>query len=134
MLHEPNPPKMKAIQFKSLHFSKRLLLVFAIFSPSIALADRYGICDGANCGGGSLNGIFGSLLILAFLAFIGFKKAGIFLFVWLAPVYLAMSLNEKGYAALWGLLGFYLSILITAWIVDFFNLDNKNKTDENNGG
>jgi hypothetical protein len=134
MFNEQNLSKMKIIRFKSLHFSKWLLLISAICSPSIALADRYGICEGTNCGGGTINGIFGALLILAFLAFIGFKKAGIYLFVWLAPVYLAVSLDQDGLAALWGLLGFYLSIFITAWIVDFFNLDNKSKTDENNEG
>lgn len=103
-----------------------------MLSPTIALADRYGICEGANCGGGAINGVFGALLILVFLGFLGFKRAGVFLFVWLAPVLLAISSNEKGYAALWGILGFYLSIFITAWIVDILGLDTKSEADREN--
>jgi hypothetical protein len=109
-----------------------ILAVLFLLSPTIALADRYGICEGPNCGGGAINGMFGALLILLFLGFLGFKRAGVFLFVWLAPVFLAISLNEKGYAALWGILGFYLSIFITAWIVDVLGLDSKGESDREN--
>lgn len=113
------------------HYKKRLPFALIAFLPTISFADRYGICeDGANCGGGAINGIFGVLLILVFLGFLGFKRAGIFLFVWLAPTILAFKMGEKGYAALWGALGFYLSIFITAWICDFLGLDKKSESDQ----
>ena len=112
-------------------FKKWTLFAFLAFLPTISFADRYGICeDGANCGGGAINGIFGLLLILVFLGFLGLKRAGIFLFVWLAPTILAFKMGEKGYAALWGALGFYLSFFITAWICDFLGLDKKSEADQ----
>jgi hypothetical protein len=39
-------------------------------------------------------------------------------------------MGEKGYAGLWGVLGFYLSIFITAWICDFLGLDKKGESDQ----
>ncbi|WP_291924385.1 hypothetical protein [Limnohabitans sp.] len=120
---------MKISNTLSFHYFRHLAIALT-FLPSIALADRYGICEGPNCGGGAINGIFAMLLILVFLSFLGLKRAGIYLFVWLAPVLLAISLNEKGYAAAWGIIGFYLSIFITAWIIEFFGLDEKEKNDQ----
>lgn len=112
------------------HFKKWYLLASVALMPTLSHADRYGICeDGANCGGGAFNGVVGSLLVLVFLGFLGFKRAGIFLFVWLAPTILAFKMGEKGYAALWGLFGFYLSFLVTPLICGFLGLD---KTDESN--
>jgi hypothetical protein len=112
-------------------FKKGLPFSLIAFLPTISFADRYGICeDGANCGGGAINGIFGLLLIIVFLGFLGFRWAGIFLFVWLAPTILAFKMGEKGYAGLWGVLGFYLSIFITAWICDFLGLDKKGESDQ----
>lgn len=102
--------------------SSKLLLFFYIYFlvPNMALAHRYGICeDGANCGGGAINGIFGIFLIIVFLGFLGIKRAAIYLFIWLAPAFIANSMGEKLFAALWLLLGFYLSFIITAWIIDF---------------
>lgn len=93
--------------------------------PMRVMADRYGICEGSNCGGGPVNGIFAAILILIFLSFLGFKKAGIYLSVWLGPVIIAIFLDVKAFVAIWGILGFYLSIFITGWIIDFFKIDDE---------
>lgn len=93
--------------------------------PTFALADRFGICEESNCGGGLINGIFGIILILFLLSSLGFKKAGIYLAVWLLPVLIAWLINEKFIGALWGVFGFYLSIFITTWIIKFFEIDDK---------
>lgn len=104
-----------------------LILIFMVSLPMRAMADRYGICEGSNCGGGPVNGIFAAILILIFLSFLGLKKAGIYLSVWLGPVIIAIFLDVKSFAAIWGILGFYLSIFITVWIIDFFKIDDENE-------
>ena len=109
---------------------KKLLFVSILLIPSISLADRYSICeDGENCGGGVINGIFSTILIIIFLGFLGFKRAAIFLFVWLAPVIYFFVVGEKGYAAIWGAVGFYLSFFITAWISDLIDGSKQSKCD-----
>lgn len=119
--------KYANLEFEKLILKNKywLVLTFIASLPTLAMADRYGICEESNCGGGPINGIFGIILILFFLSFLGFKKAGIYLAVWLLPVLIAILMNEKLIGALWGVFGFYLSFFITAWIIEFIEKDKK---------
>ena len=109
---------------------KRLLFVSILLMPSISFADRYSICeDGENCGGGAINGIFSTILIIIFLGFLGFKRAAIFVFFWLAPAIYFIVVGEKGYAGIWMVVGFYLSIFITGWLSDLIDKVNQSKSD-----
>jgi hypothetical protein len=97
----------------------QLIRAFIAFAPLSAFADRYGLCEGAGCGGGFINGIFGLGLLVAFLAFLGARRAAIFLAVWFAPGAVLTLIGEKTGAFVWFLLGFYFSIALTPKIYDW---------------
>ena len=65
---------------------------------------------------GGLGGIVGTiLLIVAFFIIPGMQKL-VFLALWLTPVMLSVAFDFKLGAALWGLVGFWVSLILTPFV------------------
>ena len=101
------------------------LFVIATLLPEITRADRFGICEYSNCGGGTINGLFALLLIVFFLSSFGLKKASIFVATALAPTGVALLFGmEKGIVGIVFLIGIYAALFIAPWIIGKLKLDD----------
>lgn len=71
---------------------------------------------GSNLVTGGLGGIFGVVLVLvAFFAIPGMQKL-VFLFLWLAPVFVSFAFDYQLGIILWGTLGFWVSFFLTPFV------------------
>lgn len=104
-------------------FTLPLLSLFAFIIPSTSVASMMPLCDSPPCGDPALDGILGIFMLVTFLIFLGFKRASIFLFVWLGPALLAYWSGERTLAFILGTVGLYTSFFISAWLCDLLNLN-----------
>lgn len=105
-------------------FVIKVALLF-LYSAS-AFADRYGLCEPPECGGGGnvLDALVGIVLVGGLIAIMSGAQKVIFISAWLGVVALSFALGYKGFAIFWAVIGFWPAFFLTSWLSEKIEFSN----------